>query len=411
MYGLNSLGENSGVIDFIKDRVSINKRRRIDAYQISLTTYIRNNYFPWLCIVLLQNRKNLKRPVTLVLILYWFLQSTGDLLQSYLNYTNIKEFEDRGYDWPFNKFNWYVVNAVAHTCWTSGEIIADWYPLLRTRAIIKDKKKMIPIYFICILYNLVKVLLMLTNYVFAPSSFERENDKPNKEMLRYIIVWWSLIAIIQMVSLLYDLMIIIALKKTLFNKLESFKHSFLEKFKQISELRIFISVVISIIFIPWAIIQVCFYIVWYIDPQKGLNNINNQVEHFRIIGLRFVYTFIYVDQILLRFYVNRNNANQYFTNSTKSSSRDSELLIIPSTSVSPKSIIYNANPINSINGKALCLYKSNTINEQDISKSLNNNSNLMQYDNKNNDDIEFKSYSYFQNLKNIKNPCLQNEYY
>ena len=52
-----------------------------DYYEIIFNEYIRNVFFPWVCIILLLNKKNWKRPVIIILIGHWFLRSTGDLLR------------------------------------------------------------------------------------------------------------------------------------------------------------------------------------------------------------------------------------------------------------------------------------------------------------------------------------------
>ncbi|OUM60687.1 hypothetical protein PIROE2DRAFT_13507 [Piromyces sp. E2] len=296
-----------------------------------------------------RGRKDWKRPVILILILYWFLQCTGDHFQNYLYFSDIEKYREEGYEWPFNKYNWLVVNSIAHLFWESGEIIADWYPLLRTKAIVQEKKKLKPIYLTCILFNIIKSGLILSNFIFVPSTFKIPDSKVNLELMKYKIIWWSIVFAIQIVNLSYDISVIIALKKSLFNKLESFKNksnSFLDKFKQVSELLV--------------------------------KDITDPVEYIRIIGLRFIYTFMYIDQILLRFYIKKSKTS-YKTNST---SVDSELLITPPASTEPSSTAYNSNftistnsgySVNTINNSG---YSANTINNSGYSANTINNNNF-----------------------------------
>jgi len=309
-----------------------------------------------------------------------------------------------------------MVNSFAHLFWNTGEIIADWYPLLRTKALVKNNKRMKPIYITCIFYNIIKIFLISSNFLFIPSSFLKVNNKPNKEALKYKVIWWSIVLVIQINSLFYDVFVIIALKNTLFDKLESFKHksnNFLEKFKYISELRIFISILISIIVFPCAFFHLYNHIRNYLYTNENSNDINDAVEHFRIIGLRFTYTFMYIDQLLLRYYIRTIKPN-YFSDS----SQDSELLISPpstssvSSPYTPSSLIFSPNPTISIystisrplsspiNSRPLSspINKNSYSNyEQDISKSIYNNSNPLKPSN------EYDSNFYLQNLKNIKN--------
>ncbi|OUM64708.1 hypothetical protein PIROE2DRAFT_8476 [Piromyces sp. E2] len=381
---------------------SLANKKINDAYQISCMTYINNLFFPWVCLVFYSNRKNWKRPVMIILILYWFLQSTGNLFQSYLNYKDLSKYN--GYEWPFTKTNWYIINATAHLFWVSGEIIADWYPYLRTKALIHDKKKLKPIFITCVIFNIVKVCHIISNFGFVPSSFKITFHNTNMEMLRYKIVWWTIVMVLQMINLTYDIFVIIALKNRLFNKLESFKsksNNFLEKFKQISEYRIFLSIIISIISFPWAFLHLLNILNMYYrkDEESPIEDIYPQVENLRVIGLRFMYTFMYIDQILLRLYLKKNNNKPgHYKNSysSTSSSMDSQLLINPSSSSTVNAIPFN----NMIKTSSINEYKKplsfpNTINEQNIPKTLKYYSNIMTSNNKVN------SFYYLKKLENM----------
>jgi len=291
-----------------EDDSSFDKRRYIDAIQYSIKSFIGNSYLLWLCLILFLNGKDWKRPVIFILVLYWFLYSTSNLFLSYINYTNIIDFGVKGYDWPYTKRYWLFTNALPDLFLISGEIIADWYLFLRTKALIINKRKLKPIYITCIIYNIIKLIQIICNFLLTPSTFKRQEDKANTEILRYKIVWWSIILIIQLVSLIYDTFVILALKNNLFNKLEGFKNNsnnFMEKFKQISEYRIFISIFCSIILFPLAFIHLYIYIIWYKDPYKDFEDNSYLVEILRIDGLNFTYTFMYIDQFLLRFYINK----------------------------------------------------------------------------------------------------------
>ena len=362
---------NSEIVN--NDIDSLKTRRIVDGIQTSLLVYIENLFFPWLCLVLFINKDNWKRPIIILLILYWFLQSTGNLLQSFLNYTNVLNYKDC--IWPYNKLNWYIVNASAHLFWVSGEIIADWYNYLRTKALVHDKNRMKPIFITCIVYNIVKVIHILCNYIFTPTSFRIADDETKTGLFTYKIIWWSLVLVISLISLLYDTFVIIALKKTLFDKLENFKHklnNFLEKFKQISELRIIISIIIYLIFFPWVLVHLYCHIESYLHHNTNINSIYTQLEHLRILGLRFTYTFMYIDQVLLRFYVNKTVSTN-FSDITV----DSDLFVTaPQPSFNPSS----SNTLSNSNNNGLFLDKENSITnfEEDISKSLYINTSLMQ---------------------------------
>jgi len=415
---LDLKGEYQGDGGLPRSNPHIIRRSLTDAFQTTMMTYITNGFFPWLCLALIFNRKDRKRPVIMILILYWFLQSTGNLFQSYLSYTDQYQYQIWGYAWPYTPFNWYIVNVIPYIFWESGEIIADWYPLLRTKALIQNKRKMRPIYFICILYNMVKVMHIVVNFKYAPSHFKIDESGSNQEILKHKTAWWAITTLLQCVSILYDISVIIALKNTLFDKLEGLKNkanNFLEKFKQISEFRIFVSIIISLISFPFVVLQVYYYFDWLFHPDKKMVDINDYVEFIRIAILRFVYTFMYIDQILLRFYVKQNKSN-YYLNSVKDNSVDSQRLIpnTPPTYNNSPSFL-TPNPASSVcdsvgnsNESAVNSVGNTNFNSLSLPRSNNyfNNMNFIPYNN----NKETKSNYYLQNLKEINNNNNNNNY-
>jgi len=207
-----------------------------------------------------------------------------------------------------------------------------------------------PIHSICCIYNVIKVLQIIINFVIIPFSINQEEEKANKYLIMFRIIWWSIICVIQMASLIYDIYVIFALKNTLYNRLENFKrkfNSFLEKFKQVSEYRFFISIIISMLFIPCAVFQIIFFVKLKIKDDPKIKNLSDEIENFRVIGLRFTYTFMYIDQILLRFYVLKSKVKHVTTQGTQFSrnsvdnSFDSQHIILssyfPQIQKSPKS--------------------------------------------------------------------------
>ncbi|OUM60688.1 hypothetical protein PIROE2DRAFT_63005 [Piromyces sp. E2] len=413
MQSIITKNDNSSQIIGHDELQSLNTRRVTDALQVTINVYINSHLFPWICLLLILNRRDWKRPVIIILLLYWFLQSSGDLLQSYLNYFDVEEYKRQNLFWPFNNTNWYVINSVAFLVWVSGEIIADWYPLLRTKAILNNKKNIKPIYTVCIVYNLVKVLHILSNFIFKPETFVIKKGKQSNEyLLMNKIIWWSLVVLVQVVSFCYDVLVMITLKNSLFDKIKRLKsgsNSFLEKFKQISEFRIFISLIISIIFLPFAVFQVYLYIGWYSDvkntkagSERNWGNITDQVEYIRILILRFTYSSMYIDQILLRFYVSKNKKHYL-----PGSPLDSRLLIAPPTPCTPSPTLYTPSPTESIynSNKFRVSYhcKSNYIgndhdnDEQDIPRVTNNPSSVLLSKQK------IKSSYYLQNLGKLSN--------
>ncbi|KAG4093321.1 hypothetical protein H8356DRAFT_1428834 [Neocallimastix lanati (nom. inval.)] len=280
-----------------------------DALQYVIDAYLINMHFPWIFLILILNGKNWYRPINLVLIVHWFLRSTGDLLR---NTMQLRTFEPYTY-WPFSQKNWYISNAIAHIFWLSGEIVGDWYPLIRTKVVTNNSKKIKIIYFFCIIYNSIKFFGMYTYFMNNPINLKKQVNSDivsntKNDIVKYNIVWWSTVVVISITSILYDISIILVLKSHLFNEINGNnlyeKNSFMDKFKQISEFRIIFSMTANLIFLPFVIIFVIFLLYGY--KYNNVSNINSdsEIELFRETVLNFNYTFMYMDQILLRSFVN-----------------------------------------------------------------------------------------------------------
>jgi len=335
MHDINFIGEHFKEIYIDNIKASRIRIKNLDAIQYVLNSYVNNLFFPWVCLILLLNKHHWKRPVIMILVAHWFLRSTGDLLRNIMKFSVKKD----NTEWPYSITNWYVSNAVAHIFWLSGEIIGDWYPLLRTKAIIKNERKIKPICYACLFYNFIKIIEILCDFVYAPKTLEKPKNGINMECLTYKIYWWTIIMFIQIASLLYDLSVILALKNQLFDKIKSSKYNnnkFIDKFKQISEYRIIISIIISLIFFP-VVFSFVIYLVYKFHSHDNKVNFDGSVEQWRSAVLNFNYTFMYIDQILLRFYVSRNKSSNYYLNSSSSSSQSHH----PS-SRHPINFIYNS---------------------------------------------------------------------
>jgi len=283
------------------------KKLKVDGIQYILDAYISNPYFPWVCLILLLNYKNWKRPVILILVGHWFFRATGDLLRNtmYLRKQNINMY------WPYSLTNWYISNGVAHIFWLSGEIIGDWYLLIRTTAVTLNKRKRKFVYITCVLHNFVKIFGMCCYFLNYPMDLRQmdENGVFIRDIVKHGIAWWSTIAVMQITSLLYDLSVINALKSYLFDKINMMsQNNFMEKFKQISEFRIFFSIIFSIVFLPFVVSFVIFLLSEY-RKQSTVQYVasDSGIEQLRQVVLNFNYTIMYIDQILLRCYIGKSN--------------------------------------------------------------------------------------------------------
>ncbi|OUM56201.1 hypothetical protein PIROE2DRAFT_19296 [Piromyces sp. E2] len=109
--------------------------------------------------------------------------------------------------YEMNPLRWFITRHLATIFWYIGEIIGDWYTLFRTKILVKGEKSLFLIYITCGIFNITKLILIGYYLSLGPSRlYNRDGvlDKLN--------------------TINYD------------------NHSFLSKFRTISEFRIFVSV-------------------------------------------------------------------------------------------------------------------------------------------------------------------------
>ncbi|OUM59625.1 hypothetical protein PIROE2DRAFT_14769 [Piromyces sp. E2] len=110
---------------------------------------------------------------------------------------------------------------------------------------------------------------------------------------------------IQVASIIYDLVIVYYLKNKFFkkckNNTELVKNNFIEKLKITSEYRIVVSIMVSCILLP---IGILFYLE---GPKEKERVLFETLFDYRNTLIYFNYYIMYVDQILLRFYAERNS--------------------------------------------------------------------------------------------------------
>eukprot|EP00833_Pecoramyces_ruminatium_P011611 jgi/Orpsp1_1/1185643/evm.model.c7180000094709.1 len=305
--------------------------------------------------------------------------------------------------------------------WFSSEIIGDWYLLIRTKALIKNTRKTRWVFVACLFYNLVKIgqMFVFLKYIPFPKGYHKQETPDGKyyvlSMAEHKYNKWVNVALQQLCSLVYDILVFLALKNNIFNKIKNVKindsgRSFLHNFKQISEYRIFISIIVTLVGIPF-LFSFCFKIIYlknYADakdfPDEGARisylgeNVNDMyIDPIRVCVLNFNYVFMYIDQILLRFFVEKNNSSK------KSSSNQSGTLTNNSFKLSNNPSIFTNNSNNTVFIPASNSYNNNyTINrnydEYDERNPMNfdrfnNNTmnNTYKYNNKNS--INYKNNS------------------
>lgn len=319
----------------------ISQSEVVDTIQRVALKLITSTFFLWTCLVLLLSQHNWKRPINFLLIVHWVFRSIGDMLEGSLTL-----FERKSDAWPYNNEGWLYSYGVASLFWFSSEIIGDWYLLIRTKVLIKNKKKLRWVFVMCISYNVIKITQIIVFMKYIPFRNGYNYEDPHQgdyyvlDMARNKLEKWVNVAIQQIFSIAYDITVIVALKKNVFNKMKDLKsnqrtneNTFLLRFKQISEYRIYLSILVTIIGAPF-IFGFCIEIIYLtnqnysLDDHERLGKLGTYcndaiIDSIRVCILNFNYVFMYIDQIMLRFYVETNNkSKQSSSNNSNSINND-----------------------------------------------------------------------------------------
>ncbi|OUM70543.1 hypothetical protein PIROE2DRAFT_1429 [Piromyces sp. E2] len=325
-----------------------NDYKFFDVIQHAAMAYIESPFFFWVILVLLMNSKNWKRPVMLILIVHWFLRSTGDLISKYTKIETKPYFPDRVF----------VGIGIANVFWMAGEMVGDWYLYVRTKALINDKTKLRISFYLCIIYNLIKIFSIYNFFYEHKQSVDQMNamikmmqEHPElaaaggagapQQNTTYGLRWWYIVTSIQSASFFYDLSVIICLKKNLFNRLHDStfgKGSFVDKFIRVSEYRIFVSMIATLIFLPILLT----YIVFLVKFSHANQMDDASMDSIRQAILNINFTLMYIDQILLKSYVNREK-NKTYNNLSSSKNKSSSNLQINTFTGSSNNFSYSSN--------------------------------------------------------------------
>jgi len=192
---------------------------------------------------------------------------------------------------------WLLTRQIGSILWYIGEIVADWYPLLRTRAVVKDKKTIIWVYIACGIFNLSKVVLIGIHLRLTPSQLYNEKGEYDKNRVdMFYFAYWVVQLIIIYTSAIYDLSVYLVLKKSIFSNIRT-EFGFIKKFRTISEYRILLSAVVSALFLP--IVSVTIIMKFYYYVEFHFHDIDFSFDEVRKIIANVQYYMIFIDQILL----------------------------------------------------------------------------------------------------------------
>ncbi|ORX42565.1 hypothetical protein BCR36DRAFT_362353 [Piromyces finnis] len=360
---LNSLSEE----DVINNKI---ESIRIAIYAISkIFTF---NFFYWTLLIFIIHRFSFKKPVMKIILLHFLIRGSGDVIDKlgeYFKhyYSNTPITDENGnvsyicqnnvYFTEMHPFRWFFTRQIGTVCWYFGEMIADWYPLIRTKAVTKDRSIWY-VYLSCALFNLAKLSLILFHFTLKPEKLYDVNGVFDGQVVNnfYNTYWVIQISIIY-TSLIYDFTVFFVLKRKL-NEMGQSEFGFLKRFRNVSEFRILISIIISIVFLP--ICSVSIILKFYYRNKKGYQNLEFSFEDIRTMIANVQYYMIFIDQILLLHLKNESSINATTTPSCNKSCNNFNL-----SSISNQ---FNKN----INGSKLYYEKLSNLNlnkEAEESKS------------------------------------------
>jgi len=260
-------------------------------------------------IVFIIHKLNYKKPVMKIILFHFLIRSIGNILYKLSSvmthyYTNIEIKEGNkvvGYGCNYevsliemHPLRWLITKQLVTLFWSIGEIIADWYPLIRTKEIVDGDKSLWIIYTTCILYNLSKIGLVF--HFFTINSKDLYNDQGVFQMNKlkyYNNRCWIIHLIIIYTCVIYNISVFLVLKKRLklMNKMGS-----LNKFLSISEYRICFFLLVCIILYPIVSVTIILRLYYSIKYDRSLDF---TFENIRTLLVDSQYYMMFIDQILL----------------------------------------------------------------------------------------------------------------
>jgi len=268
----------------------------------SLLMPFQSQFFYWTLLLLIIHKFNFRKPIMKLVLYHYVFRVIGDIIDKLgglLNFyisldknggcvTTLSYTEQHPLKWTltrqFNSFFWYI-----------GEIIGDWYPLLRTRAVARDNRSIKLVYASCILYNLSKLSVPISQLFLFPWTLYKDGVYDKDHVDGYYNYYWVIQAVIILCSLIYDLTVYMILKNQLFDKSLA-EFGFLKKFRTISEYRIVVSAIVGLIGLPFSLATAVAKVYFYNNDKKDLNF---SIEDFRLVINNLQYMIIFIDQILL----------------------------------------------------------------------------------------------------------------
>ncbi|KAL6622106.1 hypothetical protein U3516DRAFT_266099 [Neocallimastix sp. 'constans'] len=362
-------------------------------------------FFYWTMLIFILHKFNFKKPVMKIILAHFVLRSMGDLVDKlgdlfpryYANtweqVNGVKTLTcrvDSGSS-EMHPMKWVITRHLGILLWFTGEICGDWYPLLRTKAVVKNKSIRL-VYCACAIFNISKLAIIICHFCLQPTALYDEDGVYRKQHVNYFyFYYWAIHLIIIYSSVLYDISVYYVLKKNVFQVTKS-HFGFFKKFKSISEYRILISSVVNMIFLP--LVSVTIIAKFYYLKAYDYDDLNFSFDEIRQSVANIPYYMIFIDQIFLIH-------SKYTQSNVESYSGNSKSYGYNSNSDNNGSGAYKSSNSHKLNSK----FQYNTLNENSMN-TLNSSTGYSFYSQNlgsNYKPILSSTYSNFNSIQNNNN--------
>jgi len=219
---------------------------------------------------------------------------------------------------------WLLTRQIGNVFWYVAEIFMDWYPLIRTREIVKTARSIWFVYLTCGLFNLSKIALIVLHFFLSPTNlYKHSTGAYNKyDVDMFYFKYWIIQLLIIYSSVIYDFSVYCVLKKYSF-QINISQIGFVQKFKVFSIYRIRVSLLVSILFLP--LVSIAIICKFYYYYNNHYHKLEFSFDELRISIANLQYLIVFIDQILLAYTESRSKQRNQHISHAPSSSNSSDV--------------------------------------------------------------------------------------
>ncbi|ORX81427.1 hypothetical protein BCR32DRAFT_268282 [Anaeromyces robustus] len=313
---LNSKGTNFNC--YLEYLNSLNEEQKIDNVieKVRVIAYALHKpfqflFFYWTILIIVLYKFNFKKPVMKIILGYFTLSIIGNIIEKFgdllsFYYSNSPEIDEKGntiYKCVYkasspemHPLKWVLTRQICSIFWYTGEIIADWYPMIRIKEVEKDRQVIKYIYISFGIYNATKILLIFYYFFLSPRDLYDANGVYNAEKVnQFYFPYWSIQLFMIFTAVIYNYTIYFVLKKNFSKENQSSNIGFIKKFKNFSEYRLMFSSIVNVILLPLVSISIIFKFYYYY--KYNYSHIDFSFDEIKQNIINLSYNMIFIDQI------------------------------------------------------------------------------------------------------------------